>query len=79
MFYEKTEEILDSKESNGWSLTARRMNLTVDQLRRKIHKKSLTLEEGLSLVRASESPALLAWVLGQVRPAEVMKGIQRPN
>lgn len=78
MFYEKTEEMLDSKESNGWSLTARRMNLTVDQLRRKIHKKSLTLEEGLSLVRASESPALLAWVLGQVRP-EVMKGIQRPN
>ena len=78
MFYEKIEEILDSKESNGWSLTARRMNLTVDQLRRKIHKKSLTMEEGLSLVRASESPELLAWVLGQVRP-EVMNGIQRPN
>jgi len=68
MFYESVESILDGEESMGWNVTARSMHLSVDQLRRKIHKKSFTMEESLQLVRASESPELLAWVLGQLRP-----------
>ncbi len=75
MFYDNVEAILDGKESNGWSVTARRLNLTVDQLRRKIARQTLTLEESLGVVRESESPELLAWVLTQLRP----HGMERPK
>lgn len=78
MFYDNVEAILDGKESNGWEGTARRLHLTGDQLRRKIARRTLTVDEGLNLVRESESPELLAWVLAQLRP-QVMSGIQRPN
>lgn len=78
MFYDNVEAILDGEESNGWSVTARRLNLTVDQLRRKIVKQTLTFEECLQLVQASESPELLAWVLRKLRP-QVMQSIDRPN
>ena len=78
MFYDNVEAILDGKESNGWSVTARRLNLTVDQLRRKIAKRTLTIEECLGIVRGSESPELLAWVLSEIRP-KVMDGIRKPN
>lgn len=74
MFYDNVEAILDGKESNGWSVTARRLNLTVDQLRRKIARQTLTLEESLGVVRESESPELLACVLRQLRPK-----VTRPN
>lgn len=78
MFYDTLEAILDSKESNGWDATARSVHLTSDQLRRKIAKRALTFEECLGVVRGSESPELLAWVLGQIRP-DVMESIARPN
>jgi len=78
MFYDNVEAILDGKESNGWEVTARRLHLTGDQLRRKIARQTLTLEESLGVVRESESPELLAWVLGQLRP-QVMQSIERPN
>lgn len=78
MFYDRVEAILDGKESQGWSITARSVHLTVDQLRRKIVKRTLTIEECLGVVRGSESPELLAWVLSEIRP-KVMEGIQRPN
>jgi hypothetical protein len=78
MFYDNVEAILDGKESNGWEGTARRLHLTGDQLRRKIVKQTLTFEECLQLVQASESPELLAWVLGQLRP-QVMNSNNKPN
>ena len=78
MFYDSVEEILDGKESNGWNATARGLNLTADQLRIKISKRTLTLDECLGIVRESESPELLAWVLKEIRP-KVMDSINRPN
>lgn len=78
MFYDNVEAILDSKESNGWNITARSVHLTVDQLRRKIAKRTLTFEECLGIVRGSESPELLAWVLSEIRP-KVMEVIRKPN
>lgn len=78
MFYDTVEAILDGKESHGWEMTARSIHLTSDQLRRKISKRSLTFEECLGIVRGSESPELLAWVLSEIRP-QVMEGIARPN
>lgn len=78
MFYEKVEGILDGEESMGWNQTAKRMQMTADQLRRKISKRAFTFEECLKMVRASESPELLAWVLTQLRP-QVMQSIEKPN
>ena len=78
MFYDTVEAILDGEASNGWDVTARSVNLTVDQLRRKIAKRTLTIEECLGVVRGSESPELLAWVLSEIRP-NVMDGIMKPN
>lgn len=78
MFYDQLEAILDGEASNGWEVTARRLHLTGDQLRRKIARRTLTVEEGLNLVRESESPELLAWVLRKLRP-NAMQSIERPN
>jgi len=78
MFYEQLEAILDGEASNGWEGTARRLHVTGDQLRRKIARRTLTVDEGLNLVRESESPELLAWALKQLRP-KVMNSINKPN
>jgi len=78
MFYDKIEAILDQEESNGWHQTAKNLHMTVDQLRRKISHQTLTMEEGFGVVRESESPELLAWVLKQLRP-KVMDSINKPN
>lgn len=78
MFYDMVEAILDGEASNGWDVTAKSINLTSDQLRRKITKRTLTIEECLWIVRGSESPELLAWVLSEIRP-KVMEGIRKPN
>ena len=66
MFYEIARQVLDTAgKSEGWTITARALNVTPEQLMQKLEQQSLSFEECLRLLKASRSPELLTYVVDQ--------------
>lgn len=51
-----------------WAKIAHVLNVSSDQVRRKVQRQTLSLEDSVVIVRESQSPTLLLWVLQQMRP-----------
>ena len=65
-FYREVERVVGGLRSNGWRETAQRMGMDLHQLTRSIEQQSLSFEQCLALVVATQSPELLAYTLNQL-------------
>ena len=66
MFCELARNILDQVgKSEGWTITSRALNVTPEQLMKKLEHEDLSFEECLRLLKASRSTELLRYVLDE--------------